>query len=150
MPMPLLQTNFDTKCRNLPATILPLTANKLMAKLGIIHHPVSHPQLNDNTTLNTGITYPLHPLISNDTVSRKNIIFILLDSWNPRIFDTETMPNLSGFATRSSVFTHHLSSSSGTRGVFSACSSEFLLPIGKLRTIGDLSFIHPNPARTGV
>ena len=87
-----------------------------MAKLGIIHHPVSHPQLNDNTTLNTGITYPLHPLISNDTVSRKNIIFILLDSWNPRIFDTETMPNLSGFATRSSVFTHHLSSSSGTRG----------------------------------
>jgi len=94
----------------------PLTANKLMAKLGIIHHPVSHPQLNDNTTLNTGITYPLHPLISNDTVSRKNIIFILLDSWNPRIFDTETMPNLSGFATRSSVFTHHLSSSSGTRG----------------------------------
>ena len=94
----------------------PLTANKLMAKLGIIHHPVSHPQLNDNTTLNTGITYPLHPLISNDTVSRKNIIFILLDSWNPRILDTETMPNLSGFATRSSVFTHHLSSSSGTRG----------------------------------
>lgn len=94
----------------------PLTANKLMTKLGIIHHPVSHPQLNDTTTLNTGITYPLHPLISNDTVSRKNIIFILLDSWNPRIFDTETMPNLSGFATRSSVFTHHLSSSSGTRG----------------------------------
>ena len=94
----------------------PLTANKLMAKLGIIHHPVSHPQLNDNTTLNTGITYPLHPLISNDTVSRKNIIFILLDSWNPRIFDTETMPNLSGFATRSSVFTHHPRSSSGTRG----------------------------------
>ena len=33
-----------------------------MAKLGIIHHPVSHPQLNDNTTLDTGITYPLHPL----------------------------------------------------------------------------------------
>lgn len=58
----------------------PLTANKLMTKLGIIHHPVSHPQLNDTTTLNTGITYPLHPLISNDTVSRKNIIFILLDS----------------------------------------------------------------------
>ena len=55
----------------------PLTANKLMTKLGIIHHPVSHPQLNDTTTLNTGITYPLHPLISNDTVSRKNIIFIL-------------------------------------------------------------------------
>lgn len=129
----------------------PLTANKLMAKLGIIHHPVSHPQLNDNTTLNTGITYPLHPLISNDTVSRKNIIFILLDSWNPRIFDTETMPNLSGFATRSSVFIPSSEFQQRyTRKYFRLVLRNFSYLLESFRTIGDLSFIHPNPARTGV
>ena len=85
---------------------------KFKAKLGIIHHPVSHPQL-EQQLLHSQYRYHLSvtSVIPNDTVSRKNIIFILLDSWNPMDIPIQDHADLSGFATRSSVFTHHLSSS---------------------------------------
>jgi len=93
----------------------PLTANKLLAKLGITPSQNTSSFLNENN-LNTGIVYPLRPLQYKEPASCKNIIFIIIDSWSTRTFTPETMPNLYSFSQKSSVFTHHLSSSSGTRG----------------------------------
>ncbi len=93
----------------------PLTANKLLAKLGVAPRRNSTPSFHD-TGLNTGIVYPLNRLDYKETDSGKNIIFIIIDSWSARTFTPETMPNLFQFARKSSVYTRHLSSSNGTRG----------------------------------
>lgn len=94
----------------------PMTFNSLLLKHGII----TQDDLRDNfkeKTFNSGICYPLHPLeYSSDSLKKKNIIFIILDSWNPRTFNETTCPNLYNLGKQSQVFTHHLSSSNGTRG----------------------------------
>lgn len=93
----------------------PLTANSLMMRLGVIDKD----DLNNNMkeeSFNSGVNYPQRPLELADTTSGKNIIFIVVDSWNSRTFTEETCPNIYNFGKQSQVFSHHLSSSNGTRG----------------------------------
>lgn len=93
----------------------PLTANKLMLKLGVIRQEELYTDPEEQS-FNSGVTYPLHPLTSSDSIPGKNIILIVLDSWNPSVFTPETMPHLTQFSRQANQFTHHLSSSNGTRG----------------------------------
>ncbi len=91
----------------------PLTANELMMRMGIINK-------NNLYVKNIGggnLNYPLHPIqVEKNKYSKKNIIFLYIDSWNYRTLSNEITPNIMKMARKSSVFTNHLSSSNGTRG----------------------------------
>lgn len=91
----------------------PLTANRLMLKLGVVKKEDLY---TDNGGKNSAVDYPLHPLETTDSLDRKNIVFLLIDSWNPRSFTPETCPELSRFAWKTENYRQHLSSSNGTRG----------------------------------
>lgn len=100
--------------RHLPY-YFPLSANKLMVKMGVISADDlmkanfdEHPQ---------GLAYPLKPLVCDTVAQKKNIVIIAIDSWNYRAFNNEVMPRTTAFAEKeASAFTNHLSSSNGTRG----------------------------------
>lgn len=69
-----------------------------------------------NRGKSTGILYPSSPLTHHGRATGKNIVLIVIDSWNSRSFNSEVMPCASRFAERCSKFESHLSSSNGTRG----------------------------------
>ncbi|MCC8153006.1 MAG: hypothetical protein LIP01_01585 [Tannerellaceae bacterium] len=63
------------------------------------------------------IQYPITLLVAdNNQVPRYNIIYILLDSWNPSSFDEITCPNIYAFSKKAHIFEKHYSSSYGTQG----------------------------------
>ncbi len=93
----------------------PLTANSLLYKLGI----AKRDHIDDMTynVYSSDLQYPLEPLtIDENNISGYNILYILIDSWNPSSYEQETFPHITGFARQAHTFTNHWSSSSGTRG----------------------------------
>lgn len=92
----------------------PLTMTSMLTKMGVTSSsaPVSIEGENNEASQ---LRYPAHPLKSNPT-TKPNVVFIVLDSWNPRTFTPEVCPNISRFAKKSSVFANHFSGSNGTRG----------------------------------
>ncbi len=96
----------------------PLRANSLSYKLGIIGKDDN--AFIKNTQENSLLQYPLSPMTFSDSVSNKNILLILIDSWNVRAFDSINMPNIYKFSKKTVQFTNHYSGDNGTRtGVFS-------------------------------
>lgn len=99
------------------ATILPyffpLTMNSLLLRMGITDK-------NDFVELSdldvSDINYPKNIIRSSDSIPNYNILYILVDSWNPDTFTKEITPNIYNFSNRGHVFTNHISSSSGTHG----------------------------------
>lgn len=91
----------------------PLTANSLMMDLGLVDKNDLYVDAKGGGNLN----YPLNPIqIANKQHSKKNIIFLYIDSWNHRTFNKDVTPNMAKWAQDASTFTNHLSSSNGTRG----------------------------------
>ena len=94
----------------------PATGKSLMAKLGVKRVESNMLSMNEKAT---DMNYPLHPVVT-DSIDRKNVVFILLDSWNPRALDSLAMPNIYRFSKECEVYQHHYSGSNGTRtGLFS-------------------------------
>ncbi len=93
----------------------PLTANRLMLKLGVVKKEDLHTH-HSHSKQKMVVNYPLHPLEVTDSIAPKNIIFLLIDSWNPRSLTPETCPQLYRFSQKSVSYLRHLSSSNGTRG----------------------------------
>lgn len=92
----------------------PLTANKLMAKLGVVDR--SEIDNISQGTPSSDLQYPTNPIESTDSIPNYNIIYLFIDSWNPSTFDSVTTPRIYEFSKRAQTFDHHYSSSSGTRG----------------------------------
>lgn len=92
----------------------PLTANKLMLKLGVIKKEDLY--VDHDKRKGGHFVYPAHPIERMGSIRPLNIVFIILDSWNYRTFTREVCPNILAFGDRASVFKRHLSSSNGTRG----------------------------------
>ena len=90
----------------------PLRANTLFLKFGVI---TDDNDLSSLDTTNNFVKYPKSPIKTTGTPNL-NVILILLDSWNPRTFTPEVMPNLSEFSKKTNLFSNHLSSSNGTQG----------------------------------
>ncbi|MCR5183731.1 MAG: DUF3413 domain-containing protein [Opitutales bacterium] len=94
----------------------PLTANRFLINRGW----VDPEKVREKVKVQAGGTffYPQHPLAG--TPSGKNILFILIDSWNIRSFKPEVMPTICDFARNAQVFEEHYSGDHGTRtGVIS-------------------------------
>lgn len=98
---------------NLPL-FFPLTANKALAKLGIIKLDELD-NINYNK-LSSDIDYPKNPIKANDSIPNYNIVYIVIDSWNPSTFNESVTPNIYNFSKKGNVFNNHISSSHGTKG----------------------------------
>ncbi|MBO4806153.1 MAG: DUF3413 domain-containing protein [Paludibacteraceae bacterium] len=91
----------------------PLNANKLLSTMGWgeAKHPI-HFKMEGHQ-----YQYPKHTLTTQK--GTRNVLMLVLDSWNPVAFDSITMPHVYEFSKRSSLYTHHYSGSNGTRtGMF--------------------------------
>ena len=99
---------------------MPLTANKLMVKLGIVtREELKSRQVNLGSE-NNDFNYPLHPLECPTPVKKPNILLIVVDTLRADMLDPKVMPNLHAFSSRSWNFTDHHSGSNSTRaGIFS-------------------------------
>ena len=100
------------------ATVLPyfypLTINTLLAKLGVeVTEEIEG--LTYNTSM-ANLNYPLHPITTDSTQTNHNILHIVIDSWNPTVFDSIATPNMYEFAQKSSLYTNHFSNHCATSG----------------------------------
>ncbi len=96
-------------CENLPH-YYPLTANTKLAKMGLIDAS-KRPQMN----LSSGkIKYPLADANFVKPDSLMNFVWLMIDSWNVRSFDSITSPNIYRFSKRCDIYEKHKSSSNGT------------------------------------
>lgn len=94
----------------------PLRANSFIYKTGIID-PSENKNLPDiSNHENNSLNYPLAPLIFNDTASKPNILFILIDTWQFEAFNELVTPNIYNFSKKATQFTNHYSGSNSTRG----------------------------------
>lgn len=94
----------------------PLTATRLMIKLGVVSSEDVIKMNFKNKKQTTDLNYPVHPLEHGGHSTSKNVVLITIDSWNYRAFNPDVMPCITHFADSCSNFTSHLSSSNGTRG----------------------------------
>ncbi|HEY9542287.1 sulfatase-like hydrolase/transferase [Prevotella sp.] len=92
----------------------PLRANKLLVKMGIIDQSTLS-QLRFKSSGST-VVYPLLPLKVKQPDEQLNIVLLCIDSWNPRTMTKACTPHIHDFAQQAEQYTHHLSSSNGTRG----------------------------------
>lgn len=99
---------------------LPLTANKLMVKLGVVTREELKSrkiQLDNN---NNDFNYPLHTLQCPAQIKQFNILLVVVDTLRADMLDSKVMPNLSSFSVKNWNFTDHHSGSNSTRaGIFS-------------------------------
>lgn len=96
----------------------PVSANKLMAKLGL---SVAGDAGLDNVQHGSALNYPKNRLVVDTALATcQNVVLIAIDTWKHKAFTPECTPNIAKFAQSSWVFSNHLSGSEGTRGgVFS-------------------------------
>ena len=106
------QVSIQKSATTLPY-FFPLTMNSLLDRMGI----TSQDEIDrlDYGASGSDIIYPVHPLVTEDTIPNYNILFIVIDSWNPRTFDSITTPNIYRMAMQNQYFANHNSASYGTR-----------------------------------
>ncbi|NDW17407.1 DUF3413 domain-containing protein [Dysgonomonas sp. 216] len=100
------------------ATVLPLffplTSNTLLSKWGLVKtdelDKVSYRKTSSD------IQYPVNPLVLSDSIPQYNVVYLVIDSWNPTTLDSIVAPNIVSFAKRGHTFMNHMSSHCGTRG----------------------------------
>jgi len=109
----LRQTSIQRAATALPY-FFPLTMNRFLIKMGLMTQDDVDRLGQEVAT--TDIAYPIHPVVARDAIPNYNILFIVIDSWNPRAFDELTTPNLYRMASQYEYFSNHHSSSNGTRG----------------------------------
>ena len=115
------------KSRRLLPYYFPTSANGLLLKNGFV--PSVKPQDIDISTNSSEINYPIHALQTENMDTLKNVVFILIDSWNPRAFTKECMPNIYEYASKNIRYDNHWGCSNGTKssvfGLFFGLSSYY-------------------------
>lgn len=102
--------------KNIYPVFFPLTADKLLHKLNL----VDKNEIEKNTLLSKSyskaiIKYPLHPIKSQNS-KKKNILFIVIDSWRFNCMTEKITPNIYQLSKQSQVFQNHKSGSNMTTG----------------------------------
>lgn len=106
-----------TQYKNVYPIFYPLTSENLMVKLDLVDKELieKNKKISQNNTQNV-IKYPLNKIISNPQKVKKNIIFIVIDSWRFDCLTQEITPNIKKFSNDSQVFLNHNSGSNMTTG----------------------------------
>lgn len=102
--------------KNIYPVFYPLTSESLFRKLNLINKQ----EIEKNTLLSRSyskslINYPLKPILS-DNSQKKNIIFIVIDSWRFNCMTENITPHIFELSKRSQVFQNHKSGSNMTTG----------------------------------
>lgn len=93
---------------------VPLTANRLMLKLGVITKEDMTINIKGGT--HSGLNYPINPIVAKPNDKQKNVVLIVIDSWNKNAWTKEVFPNVWEFSNECSKFEDHISSGNGTTG----------------------------------
>lgn len=95
----------------------PLTADTLLAKLDMVDEEASKKKENLLCDKNSGIVnYPLSKIKSTPLNHKRNILFIVIDTWRFDCISPDITPNIYNFSKESNVFENHRSGSNMTTG----------------------------------
>jgi hypothetical protein len=98
------------KCVKLVPYYFPLSTSDLLEDMGFERNVM---QVDETT--GGDLVYPLHPIKTDQTLSqRPNILIILIDSWSRRALTEECMPNLWQLAHEEQWYQNHVSCGNGT------------------------------------
>lgn len=105
-----------TQTKNIFPAYFPLTADKLFAKLNLINKDLSQNEISIETEFKN-INYPLNEIkIDTSKTTKKNILFIVIDSWRYDYLTKEITPNIYKFKSSTQEFSNHKSGSNMTTG----------------------------------
>lgn len=105
-----------TQTKNLFPAYFPLTADKLFAKLNLIDKNLNQNEISIDTEFKN-INYPLNVIkIDSIKATKKNILFIVIDSWRYDYLTKEITPNIYKFKSSTQEFSNHKSGSNMTTG----------------------------------
>lgn len=110
-----------TQIKNVFPVFFPLTADSLMKKLNLIDEEKvkQNEKINVSTDSNT-VNYPLKTIVSDHQSSKKNILYLVIDTWRKGYMNAEITPNIYEFSKKCQVYSNHFSGSNMTTGgVFS-------------------------------
>lgn len=110
-----------TQIKNVFPVFFPLTADKLMMNLGLVdlEKMRQNEKMQIATSENT-VQYPLKAITSENTGQRKNILYLVIDTWRDGFLTAEITPNIFEFSKRCQIYDNHFSGSNMTTGgVFS-------------------------------
>lgn len=95
----------------------PLTADTMLAKLDLVDEEASKKSENLLSGKNSGlVNYPLQKIEATPITNKKNILFIVVDTWRFDCLTPEITPNIYDFSKTSNVFNNHRSGSNMTTG----------------------------------
>lgn len=103
--------------KNVYPAFYPLTAESLMLKLNL----VDAEKIKKNNSINdmseeNGLQYPLHPIVATESANKKNVLFLIIDSWRFDCMTKEITPNIYNLSLKSQHFLNHKSGSNMTTG----------------------------------
>lgn len=103
--------------KNVYPVFFPLTAETLMTKLNLVdtERIKKNKAIQSNLSQNV-IRYPSNPIISEPQSNKKNILFLIVDSWRYDCMTSEITPNIYRISQKSQVFLNHKSGSNMTTG----------------------------------
>lgn len=106
-----------TQYKNIYPAFYPLTAESLMLKLNLVDAEkiAKNNAINDMIEEN-GLQYPLHPIVASENPKKKNILFLIIDSWRFDCMTPEITPNIYNLSQKSQHFLNHKSGSNMTTG----------------------------------
>lgn len=111
-----------TQVKNVFPVFYPLTADDLLDSMGLVDEAKAkrNKELTSTDFSNKTVNYPLHPIVSETSPTRKNILYLIVDTWRYNCMTEAITPNIYQFSKRCQVFDNHISGSNMTTGgVFS-------------------------------
>jgi len=103
--------------KNVYPAFYPLTAESLILKLNL----VDAEKIEKNNAINeiaeeNGLQYPLNQIVASENSAKKNILFLIIDSWRFDCMTNEITPNIYNLSLKSQQFLNHKSGSNMTTG----------------------------------
>ncbi|MBS1534938.1 MAG: DUF3413 domain-containing protein [Bacteroidetes bacterium] len=106
-----------TQIKNVFPVFYPLTADSLLMKLGLVD--LEKAKRNEQMALqqaSQNVQYPLRPIVSNTIQPKKNILYLVIDTWRNGMMNEQITPNIYAFSKKCQVFENHFSGSNMTTG----------------------------------
>lgn len=103
--------------KNVYPAFYPLTAESLMLKLDLVDaEKIKKNNAISKSIEENGLQYPLNPIITTPNQNKKNILFLIIDSWRFDCMTEEITPNIYNLSLKSQQFLNHKSGSNMTTG----------------------------------